>query len=57
MGRVVARTPYEVYLVWTNEFNKVWLAAVDLEHRKVVVTHVFRGATSVGGDFETLDCR
>jgi hypothetical protein len=57
VGRVVERTPSEVFIVWTNEFNKVWLAAVDLEHRKVVVTHVFRGATSVGGEIETLDCR
>lgn len=57
VGRVVDRTSDEVYLVWTNNFDKVWLAAVDLKHRKVIVTHVFRGAFSVGGELETLDCR
>ncbi|MBI2206122.1 MAG: hypothetical protein HYU41_19980 [Candidatus Rokubacteria bacterium] len=37
--------------------NKAWLAAVDLPHRKATVTHVFQGATSLGGEVETLDCR
>jgi hypothetical protein len=37
--------------------NKVWLAVVDLTQRKVAVTQVFQGATSVGGEVETLDCR
>ncbi|MCW5982361.1 MAG: hypothetical protein KIT09_30020 [Bryobacteraceae bacterium] len=37
--------------------NKVWLAAVDLTHRKVTVTYVFQGVTSIGGEVETLDCR
>lgn len=59
VGRVVSRTSDAVFVVWTNapNLNKVWLAAVDLTHRKVTVTHVFQGATSVGGEVETLDCR
>ena len=57
VGTVVGRTADAVFLVWTNDFNKVWLAAVDLKHRKVIVTHVSRGATNLGGNFETLDCR
>ena len=59
VGRVVSRTPDAIFLVWTNapNLNKVWLAAVDLAHRTVTVTHVFQGATSLGGELETLDCR
>jgi hypothetical protein len=59
VSRVVSRTPDVVFLVWTNapNLNKVWLAAVDLAHRKVTVTHAFQGATSLGGELETLDCR
>lgn len=59
VGRVVSRTPDAVFIVWTNapNLNKVWLAAVDLAHRKVTVTHAFQGATSIGGELETLDCR
>jgi hypothetical protein len=58
-GRVVSRTPDAVFLLWTNapNLNKVWLAAVDLRHRKATVTYVFDGATSTGGEVETLDCR
>ena len=59
VARVVSRTPDTVFLLWTNapNLNKVWLAAVDLTHRKVAVTHTFQGATSLGGELETLDCR
>jgi hypothetical protein len=55
---VLGRSFDAVFLAWTNDFNnKVWLATVDLVHRKATVTQVFRGATSVGGEIETLDCR
>jgi len=59
VSRVVSRTSDAVFLLWTNapNLNKVWLAAVDLAHRKVTVTHAFQGATSLGGELETLDCR
>jgi len=59
VGRVVSRTPDTVFVEWTNapNLNKVWLAAVNLAYRKVTVTQVFQGATSVGGELETLDCR
>jgi hypothetical protein len=58
-GRVVSRTPDAVFLLWTNtpNLNKAWLAAVDLVHRKATVTYIFQGATSLGGEVETLDCR
>jgi hypothetical protein len=56
-AKVLLRTSDEVFLTWTNDANKVWLAVVDLKHRKAVVTQVFEGATSVGGEIETLDCR
>ncbi|HSF29842.1 MAG TPA: hypothetical protein VLK82_05125 [Candidatus Tectomicrobia bacterium] len=58
IGRVVGRTEDAVFLAWTNDYhNKVWLAVVDLVHRKATVSQVFHGMTSVGGDLETLDCR
>ena len=28
-SRVVSRVPDAVFLLWTNDFNKVWLAAID----------------------------
>lgn len=57
-AKVLARSFDTVFLTWTNDFdNKVWLATVDLAHRKAAVTQVFRGLTSVGGEIETLDCR
>ena len=47
-----------VFLLWMNPSgNKVWTAAVDRKHRRATVTQVFQGVTSVGGEFETLDCR
>jgi len=57
LASVVSRTSDLVFLVWKNDFNKVWVAAVDLTHRRAVLTHVFQGVTSVGGELETLDCR
>jgi hypothetical protein len=56
-GIVVRRTPDAVFVLWSNENNKIWMAAIDLTHRKAVVSQVFQGVTSVGGDMETLDCR
>ena len=56
--KVVSRTQDQVFLIWTNDsHNKVWLATVDLTHRKAMVTQAFQGVTSVGGELETLDCR
>jgi len=56
-GAVVMRTRDAVFLIWTNEINKMWLATVDLTHRRATLTQVFQGITSVGGKIETLDCR
>lgn len=58
VSRVVSRTKDAIFLLWTNDFNnKVWLAVIELQRRKATVAQVFQGVTSVGGDFETLDCR
>jgi hypothetical protein len=57
MGAVVMRTHDAIFLIWTNDINKMWLATVDLTHRRATLTQVFQGATSVGGEIETLDCR
>jgi len=56
LGNVVRRTHDAIFLLWTNDINKLWLAAVDLTHRTATVTQVFQGITSVGGELETLDC-
>lgn len=57
-GAVVSRTADGVFLMWHNDFgNKVWLAVVDLRHKKATVSQVFQGLTSVGIEAETLDCR
>ena len=56
-GTVLMRTEDAVFLMWTNRINKIWLATVDLTHRRATLTQVFQGATSVGGEIETLDCR
>lgn len=57
-GMVVSRDGAAVFLIWRNDFgNKVWLAAINLEHRRAVVTQAFDGATSFGAEVETLDCR
>lgn len=57
-GMVVSRASDTIFLMWTNDLhNKVWLAAVNLKHRKVALAQVFEGVTSVGGELETLDCR
>lgn len=56
-GTMLLRTNSEVFITWTNEINKVWLAVIDLHHKKAVVGQTFAGLTSVGGDLETLDCR
>jgi hypothetical protein len=58
-ARVVSRAFDTVFLSWTNDppHNKMWLAAVNVKHRKAVVVQVFEGVTSLGGEVETLDCR
>jgi hypothetical protein len=57
-GTVVSRTGDAVFVIWRNDFgNKVWLAVLDLRHKKATVSQVFQGITSVGIEAETLDCR
>jgi hypothetical protein len=56
-SRVVGRTSDAVFLLWTNDINKTWVAALDLARRKAVLAQVFQGITSIGGEFETLDCQ
>jgi hypothetical protein len=57
-GAVVSREPDAVFLVWRNPpGNKVWLAVVDLRHKKAIVSQVYQGVISVGVEAETLDCK
>jgi hypothetical protein len=58
-ARVVGRAFDTLFLLWSNDppHNKMWLAAVNVKHRKAVVTQTFEGISSVGGEVETLDCR
>jgi hypothetical protein len=57
VASVLLRSGSEIFLTWNNGINKVWTAVVDIANKKAVVTNVFRGATSTGGEIETLDCR
>ena len=57
-GTVVSRWASSVFIIWENDpGNKVWLAVVDLTHKKATVSQVFQGITSVGIEAETLDCK
>lgn len=57
---IISRFGDTVFLMWDNDHgnaNKVWIAAVDLVHRKATLSQLFRGITSVGVEAETLDCK
>lgn len=57
-GTVVSRWADSVFIIWQNDYgNKIWLAVVDLTHKKATVSQVFQGITSVGIEAETLDCK
>ncbi len=56
-GTIVGKTEDAVFLIWTNDVNKIWLAGIDRKKQKATVSQVFQGLTSIGGEIETLDCR
>lgn len=57
-GIVVNRWADSVFIMWQNDYgNKIWLAVVNLTHKKATVSQVFQGITSVGIEAETLDCK
>lgn len=57
-GTVVSRWTDSIFIMWQNDYgNKVWLAVVDLKHKKATVSQVFQGVTSIGIEAETLDCK
>jgi hypothetical protein len=57
-GTVVSRWADSVFIMWQNDYgNKLWLAVVNLTHKKATVSQVFQGITSVGIEAETLDCK
>ena len=57
-GTVVSRWADSVFIMWQNDYgNKIWLAVVNLTHKKATVSQVFQGITSVGLEAETLDCK
>jgi hypothetical protein len=57
-GLVLDRTDTLITVIWKNPYdNKVWFAAIDLKHKKAVVSHVYEGITSFGVDVETLNCK
>lgn len=58
VGTVLSRAFDSVWITWKNPAgNKVWLSVINLKHKRAVITELFEGATSVGGQLETLDCR
>lgn len=57
-GIVIHRTDEIVVIKWENPFkNKVWTAAIHLEHKVAIVTEYYNGVTSFGVNVETLDCK
>lgn len=57
-GIVVNRGADSVFIMWQNDYgNKIWLAVVNLTHKKATVSQLFQGITSVGIEAETLDCK
>lgn len=57
-GMVIERTSTLLTIIWKNPYdNKFWFAAIDLKHKKAVVSHLYEGITSFGVDVETLDCK
>ena len=56
-GQVLSRSrdSAEIVLVWGHD-QKWWLAIIGRSLKKAVIGHVFRGATSIGGQLQTLDC-
>jgi hypothetical protein len=57
-GKVINRTDKMVVIKWENPWrNKVWTAAIHLEHKVAIVTEYYNGMTSFGVNVETLDCK
>lgn len=58
VGTILSRAFDSVFITWRNPTgNKVWLAVIDLTHRKAIVSYFAQGITSLEGEIETLDCR
>lgn len=58
VASVESRAFDSVWISWKNPpGNKVWLSVINLKNKKAIVTQLFEGVTSVGGEIETLDCR
>ena len=58
VGSVLERTKSLITIEWKNPYqNKLWIATIDLQHKKAVVNHIYEGATSFGVNVETLDCK
>lgn len=56
-GSVLERNLQTVIITWKNPFgNKVWVASIDFENKKAIVTQFYNGLTSFGVNVETLDC-
>ena len=57
-GLVLDRTGSLITIIWKNPYdNKFWFAAIDLKHKKAIVSHIYEGITSFGVDVETFDCK
>jgi len=56
-GTLIHRSGDLIILKWENPFgNKVWIATINLKHKKAIVTESYDGLTSFGMNIEILDC-
>lgn len=56
-GTVIHRSDDLIIVKWENPFgNKVWIATINLKHKKAIVTESYNGLTSFGMNIEILDC-
>jgi len=56
-GTVIHHSEDLIILKWENPFgNKVWIATINLKHKKAIVTESYNGLTSFGMNIEILDC-
>jgi hypothetical protein len=57
-GSLIHRSGSIIMIKWENPSgNKVWIATINLEARKAIVTESYEGLTSFGINIEILDCK
>ncbi|MCI0692072.1 hypothetical protein L0337_08720 [candidate division KSB1 bacterium] len=57
-GSLIHRSGSILMIKWENpSANKVWIATINLEQKKAIITESYEGLTSFGINIEILDCK